>query len=61
MKLVAVLAATSLAAGVQQSDFRYTRVLPGPVARGTVGFEPDGLLLAGAFAYQRIRKEGERA
>ena len=46
MKLLAVLAATSLAAGVQQSDFRYTRVLPEQVARGTVGFEPDGLLLA---------------
>ncbi len=46
MKLVAVLAATSLAAGVQQSDFRYTRALPDQVASGKVGFEPDGLLLA---------------
>jgi hypothetical protein len=46
VKLVAVLAATSLAAGVQQSDFRYTRDLPEQVARGTVGFEPDGLMLA---------------
>lgn len=47
MKLLAVLAvASSLAAGVQQSDFRYTRVLPEQVAGGKVGFEPDGLLLA---------------
>jgi hypothetical protein len=46
VKLVAVLAAASLAAGVQQSDFRYTRVVPNPVAGGAVGFEPDGLLLA---------------
>jgi hypothetical protein len=46
VKLVAVLAATSLAAGVQQDDFRYTRVLPEQVAGGKIGFEPDGLLLA---------------
>jgi len=46
VKLVAVLAVASLAAGVQQSDFRYTRNLPPQVAGGTVGFEPDGLLLA---------------
>lgn len=46
MKLVAVLAAASVAAGVQQGDFRYTRALPDQVAGGTVGFEPDGLLLA---------------
>jgi hypothetical protein len=48
VKLVAVLAAASLAAGVQQSDFRYTRVLPDQVAGGKIGFEPDGLLLAHA-------------
>ena len=48
MKLVAVLAAASLAAGVEQSDFRYTRVLPKEVAGGKIGFEPDGLLLAHA-------------
>lgn len=48
MKLVALLAATSLVAGVQQSDFRYTRVLPEQVAGGEVAFEPDGLLLAHA-------------
>ena len=47
MKLLAVVAASSsLAAGVQQSDFRYTRVLPEQVAGGKVGFEPDGRLLA---------------
>lgn len=49
MNVVAVLAAAaSLAAGVQQSDFRYTRSLPAEVAAGEVGFEPDGLLFAHA-------------
>ncbi len=61
MKLVAVLAAASLAAGVQQSDFRYTRVLPEQVVRGTVGFEPDGLMLANTrpgFADLRVVDAG---
>ena len=47
MKVAAVLAAAaSLAAGVQQGDYRYTRTLPDEVAAGTVGFEPDALLFA---------------
>lgn len=61
MKLVALLAATSLAAGVQQSDFRYSRVLPEQVAGGKIGFEPDGLLLAHArpgFADLRVVDAG---
>ena len=46
IETVAVLAAASLGASVQQSDFQYTRVLPNPVAGGAAGFEADGLLLA---------------
>ena len=58
MKLVAVLAATSLAAGVQQSDFQYTRVLPNAGLPRHVGFEPDGLLLA--HARTRLRRPPRR-
>lgn len=48
MKLVALLGALALAAGVEQSEFRYTRALPPEVATGRVAFEPDGLMLAHA-------------
>lgn len=46
MKLALALGALALAAGVERSEFRYTRVLPDDVATGRVAFEPDGLLLA---------------
>ena len=35
-------------AGLPAADFRATRTLPGPVASGSVGFEPDGAMLDGA-------------
>jgi hypothetical protein len=56
VKLVAVLAATSLAAGVQQSDFRYTRTVQAESAAPVV-VEPDGPMLAHArpqFADLRV-------
>ena len=49
MKLVAVLAATSLAAGVQQSDFRYTRTVQAEGSAPVV-IEPDGPM----FAHARV-------
>jgi hypothetical protein len=42
----ATLLAVVSIAGVPQSEFRYTRQLPPQVASGTVGFEPDGAMLA---------------
>ena len=49
MKLVAVLAATSLAAGVQQSDFRQTRTVHAD-GFAPVLIEPDGPMFAHARA-----------
>lgn len=55
MKLVAVLAATSLAAGVQQSDFRYTRTVHAEGSAPVV-IEPDGPMFAHArFGFADIR------
>lgn len=56
MKLLAVLAAASLAAGVQQSDFRYTRTVHADDF-APVLIEPDGPMLAHAkvgFADLRV-------
>jgi len=49
VKLVPVLAATSLAAGVQQSDFRYTRTAHAEGSAPVV-IEPDGPMFAHARA-----------
>ena len=49
MKLVAVLAATTLAAGVQQSEFRYTRTVQAEGSAPVV-IEPDGPMFAHARA-----------
>lgn len=57
MKLASVVAALALAAGVETSEFRYTRELPDAVTSGKVAFEPDGALLAhtrGDFADLRV-------
>lgn len=56
MKLVAVLAATSLGAGVQQGDFRYTRTVHAD-ASAPIVIEPDGPMFAHArpdFADLRV-------
>ena len=57
MKLVVVVAAATVAAGVQQDEYRYTRALPPSVGSGRVAFEPDGPMLAHArdgFADVRV-------
>jgi hypothetical protein len=56
VKRVAVLAATSLAAGIQQSDFRYTRTVHADPSAHIV-IEPDGPMFAHArpdFADLRV-------
>jgi len=57
VKVALVLGAIALAAGVERSEFRYTRALPDAVATGKVAFEPDGPLLAhtrGELADMRV-------
>jgi hypothetical protein len=46
VKLALVLGAIALAAGLDRSEFRYTRAVPEAVATGRIAFEPDGHLLA---------------
>jgi len=55
MKLVAVLAATTLAAGVQQSDFRWARTVHAE-RKAPVVIEPDGPMFAHArLAFADLR------